>query len=118
MSWMNTEAKTGRAENEQETRLAGLSVPGANCFSGGSDVSHMKVRGVFPLLVVMPRGDGRIPLLSSGQHFNMARAFGELALPSFPPSPQLCHFGCNGTSCGFGWSPVCSPLGRVVGVCV
>lgn len=24
-------------------------------------------------------------------------------------TPQLCHLGCNGTSCGFGWSPNRSP---------
>lgn len=71
-----------------------MSVPG-ELFLWGRDVSHMKTGGVLPRLVVTPRGDRRIPLLSSGQHFDMARAFGELALPFFPPSPQLCHFGCK-----------------------
>lgn len=47
LSWMNTEAKSGRAENEQETRLTGLSVPG-ELFLWGSDVSHMKISGFSP----------------------------------------------------------------------
>lgn len=94
-------------------------VSARRCFFGGNDLRRMKMGWVSP----SSGGNagmlnGRILLLHSVQHFKSWRgAFGELVLLFFPPSPQLCHLGCNGTSCGFGWPPVCSPLGCVVGAC-
>lgn len=60
----------------------------------------------FPLLVVILSGDGMgtcTELFKSCQG-----AFGEPSLLFFSTSLQLCHLGCNGTSCGLGWSLNCS----------
>lgn len=66
----------------------------------------MKICGLFPLLVLMLSGHRKATSLQLCAALQiMVRSTWRAISTLFPPSPQLCHLGCNGTSCGFGWSP-------------
>lgn len=79
-------------------------------FLWGNDLRLMKIRGLFPLLVVMLRGRGPATSaqLCAALQIKVRSTWGAIST-LLPPSPQLCHLGRNGTSCGFDWSPDRSP---------